>query len=332
MPDAAASRKPRRFWLFAPYVLVLIAFALWSAYWFYARGQVLQALDNARKPQSGYTLSYDRGRVGGYPFRFETELTNPRLSERSGWALAAPSLQVISAAYNPTHAVIVAPRGVTLTRPNKGPVEITGKVLRASVADLQDRPRISVEARDITLVPVNGGTPMPFGAAKVFELHLRPTAGDLTRLFFGLEGAIPTPGTLMARATDGATNLNLEGDLTHSAALKGSNWPALLTSWSAAGGEMRLVRAEAQVGQAVMSAANSTLSADESGRLRGKLDLRLRQGPDAVMALGATGVLPSETAAVGAGLVGNEAHFVLHFRGGDTFVGPLPIGRAPKLY
>jgi hypothetical protein len=51
-----------------------------------------------------------------------------------------------------------------------------------------------------------------------------------------------------------------------------------------------------------------------------------------MMAMGAAGVLPPDTAAVGAELAPREAKVTLRFTGGETQVGPLPIGRAPKLY
>ena len=55
------------------------------------------------------------------------------------------------------------------------------------------------------------------------------------------------------------------------------------------------------------------------------------------MALGAVGVLPQETAAVAAGLTGVEPagkplEATLTFRGGQTWIGPLPLGPAPRVY
>lgn len=332
MPDAPARRKPRRLWLFAPYVLVLLLFAGWSAYWFYARNQVVRSLEAAAQPGRGYTFAYGARHVGGYPFRFEITLDQPRVTEATGWGLSAPSLEFVASSFNPTHVVVVAPQGVTLTRPGKGAVDISGKVLRASFNTRSERPRLSVEGRDLVISAQTGATPMPYAALDSFQLHIRPEPDGQSRFFFGLGGALPTPNTLMARVTDGKTDLRIEALLSKSAALQGHSWSQVLQSWRQAGGDMRLVRAEAQVGKAVVSAADSRLAVDADGRLQGRLDLRLRQGSAGMMALGATGVLPPETAAVGAGLAGEQAHIVLHFRNGEVMVGPLPIGHAPKLY
>jgi hypothetical protein len=332
MPDLDAPRKPRRAWLIAPFVLVLIGFAALSAWWFYMRGQIESGLDQLAQGGKGYAVAFHSRSIGGYPFRFEVTLDQPRLSEPSGWGLAAPRLDLVSSVFDPNHAVVVAPKGVVLSRPGKGSVAIDGPVLRASAGGLTSRPRFDIEARGVTIRPVDGGQPMPFASADVFELHLRPEAGDTDRLFFGLQGAMPTPGGLMTRVTDGKSNLQLEAVLSQAHALTGRDWPSLLRNWQAAGGEMKVTRSQAQVGQAVLSADGSTLGLDTEGRLHGKLDLRLQDGPSAMMALGAAGVLPPETAAVGAGLAPRQAKFALRFRDGQTLVGPLPIGKAPRLY
>lgn len=332
MPDATKPRKPNRFWLFAPYGLVLIALAGWSAYWLSMRGRIEAALSEAAKPGPRQALSFSSHSIGGFPFRFEVTLREARFSEASGWAVAAPRLDVEVAAYDLNHLVIVAPQGLTLTRPNKGAVAVAGEALRASVAGLNNQPRVSIEATKLTVNPVAGGEPLPFGAADKFEAHLRPEAGDKSRFYLGLTNATATPNTPFARLSDGKTNLKLEAELSHASALKGGSWPAVLQSWSAAGGDMVIARADASVGGVTLSTEKSGLAVDADGRLRGKLDLRLSEGSTGMMALGATGVLPPETAAVGAGLAGSGAHFTLKFKNGETLVGPLPIGKAPRIY
>jgi hypothetical protein len=332
MPDPDAPRKPRRAWLIAPFVLVLIGFAALTGWWFYMRGQIEAGLDQLAEGGKGYSARYQGRHVGGYPFRFELTLDQATVSEPSGWGLAAPTLEVVASVFDPSHAVAVAPKGVVLSRPGKGTVAIDGQVLRASAGGFGKRPRFDVEARGITIRPLADSQPMPFASADLFEVHLRPEAEDVDRLFVILQGAMPTPGSLMNRVTDGKSNLQLEASLMQAHALRGRDWPSVLRNWQAAGGEMRIVRSQASVGTAMLSADGSTLGLDAEGRLHGKLDLRLTDGPAAMMALGATGVLPQETAAVGAGLAPRAAKFSLRFRDGQTMVGPIPIGKAPRPY
>ena len=61
-----------------PFVGVLILLAVYTAYWMYAQGQIRQSvlawIDMQR--MSGYEITHDPVRVGGYPFRFEVRLTS----------------------------------------------------------------------------------------------------------------------------------------------------------------------------------------------------------------------------------------------------------------
>lgn len=332
MPDRDSPRKPRRRWLVLPYAVVAIGVVAWSAYWFYAKGRIAAELDAMAGGRGAASVSYSSRSIGGYPFRFLVTFNDLRASEPSGWGLAAPVLEVEAAAYDLSHVVLVAPRGLTITRPGKGAVDVAGEALRASIGGFSTRLRFSIEATKLRLSPRPGAEPFPFSSAERFEVHLRPEANDRARLFFGITGGLPTAGSQLSRVTDGKTTLRLEAELTQAQALRGRDWPSLVRRWAQAGGQMTVARAEANVGQLVLSSENSTLSVEDDGRLRGKLDLRLSQGAAGMMALGAAGVLPDETAAVGAGLAGSGPHFALRFKGGDTLVGPLPIGKAPRVY
>lgn len=332
MPEPEAPRKPRRRWVLLPYVLVLLLAAAWSVNWFITKDRILKTLEAAKAPANGHQLAFKSASLSGFPFRYNLVLTDPGFSETSGWGVSAPKLEVEASAFNPRHLVAVAPQGLTLTRPEKGAVQITGEALRASVAGLPSRPRISIEGVKVRIAPLAGGKPLPFAALDKFELHVRPEDGDKGRVYLALTNAAPAPDSLLARAADGLAAVKLQAVVSSLSQMHGADLPQLLRRWTAAGGELTLVGAEAQVGKAVLSAKESSLALDADGRLRGKLDLSLRQGSAGMLALGATGVLPEETAAVGAGLAGESAHVVLHFKEGRTLIGPLPIGRAPKVY
>src|SRR5436190_9071746 len=192
MPDPDAPRKPRRAWLIAPFVLVLLAFAVLTGWWFYMRGQIEAGLDRLAVGGRGYIARYQGRHVGGYPFRFELTLDQPTVSEPSGWGLAAPTIEVVASVFDPGHAVAIAPKGVVLSRPGKGTVAIDGQVLRASAGGFNKRPRFDIEARGITIRTLPESEPMPFASADLFEIHLRPEAGDIDHLFVLLPGPLPT--------------------------------------------------------------------------------------------------------------------------------------------
>ena len=95
MPEPRAPsqpKKPRRFWLFAPYVLVLIALAAWSGFWWVEKLKLQRTVTEQAAALSiqGYTASFTHLTVTGWPFRMKLSLSDVRLGESSGWALASP--------------------------------------------------------------------------------------------------------------------------------------------------------------------------------------------------------------------------------------------------
>lgn len=337
MPDAVPPRKPRYRWLVIPYLLVFLLAIAWCVAWFYGRSRVEAAMDAAQEADlaRGYTLTWGSRLVGGFPFRYEVKLTDVRFAERSGWGMSAPKLEAVAAAYAPTRLVAVASEGVVVTRPMKGPLTVRGDVLRASFGGFPNQPRVSVEGVKLTFTPQAGDEPPAFAAAERFELHLRPQPADHAQMVFRIEEATPSPNTLLANLANGkASALRLEADLDKASALRGPDWPSALRRWSAAGGLINVRRGEAAVGDGLVRAEPTALMLDSAGRLQGPLTLSVSSGPMAILALGATGVLPPETASVAAGLTGAtpSARVPLTFRDGQTWLGPLPIGRAPNLY
>src|SRR5258708_33002303 len=72
MSDFVLSTRRRRLWpVFIMPILVLVAAAAWSAFWFYAASQVDQTVDAWRAREAGSGRVYDRAhRPGaGVPFR-----------------------------------------------------------------------------------------------------------------------------------------------------------------------------------------------------------------------------------------------------------------------
>src|SRR5690606_28959594 len=128
--DLPPPRKPRRLGLYIPFILLLLAVAAWTVFWFWARGEAATRMDAAAADlrTAGYEISWkDRG-VGGYPFRLNMTLTEARIREPSGWGLEAPMLEAHAFMHAPAHWIIAAPQGLTFVRPLGGPVAVSGEV------------------------------------------------------------------------------------------------------------------------------------------------------------------------------------------------------------
>jgi len=101
---------------------------------------------------------------------------------------------------------------------------------------------------------------------------------------------------------------------------------------------MTVRQAGVTAGEALIGCNAGTLSVGADGRLRGALDVTLRQAPRALGAMGESGVLPRETADAAAAVAraregaDHAARATLDFQAGRTTLGPVSIGPAPKVY
>lgn len=341
MPNSATPRKPRRLGLVAPFVVLGLALTAWTGWWLYLRGEVLARMDAAAAEMKaqGYTLTWAKRSIGGYPFRISITLEDAQIAEPSGYGLSAPVLKIESAAYTINPIGLAAPQGAVIRRPGNKAFAVKGKVLRASVSHLERTPpRIAVQGVDLEFSAVEGAQPPSFGAMKIFEARVTPTDGDKADVFVRLDRATPANNALLSRVANGApATIGFEGTINGASFLRGRGWSQVLQAWSAAKGSLAVRQGGIMAGEAVLSLQPSTLSIDSSGQLAGDLALSLSRASQGVMALGAVGVLPQETAAVASGLTGVEPagkplEATLTFRGGQTWIGPLPLGPAPRVY
>ncbi len=342
LPDPTPARKPNRWGLYAPFLLLLVAAVAWSAVWVWTRGQVERRMDTAAEAwaRAGYRLAWKDRAIGGYPFRLDVTLTEVSLSEPSGWALRAPRVEAEAYAYAPTQWLIAATRGLTFVRPLGGPVNVTGDLIRASLSHPQARPpSLSFEGVKLAFQPQAGALPFALAAASRVEFHLRAGPDDEGGVFATMAGGKATPSGLFARvAGDKPITFEWNSTLSKMSAFSGSDWTDAVRRWSAAGGRMTVRKAGVVAGDAQIAVNSGTLAAGTDGRLSGALDVTLRQAPRALSAMGEIGIMTAETAQA-AGLVvaarqgqGDLARANLVFQAGQTTLGPVALGPAPRAY
>jgi hypothetical protein len=342
MPDPAPRGKHTRLGLYLPFVLLLVAIAGWSAYWVWARGELSRRLDAAQADlaQQGYQLAWKDRTIGGYPFRLDVTLSDVRAHEPSGWALTAPRLEAEAQAFAPGSWLIAAPVGLTFIRPEGGPVAVSGRLVRASLTHLTSRPpSLSFEGVDLTFQPAPGARPFALTAASRVEFHLRAGPDDQGGVFATVEGGQARLSGLFARVAEGKPiAITWNSTLSKMSAFSGSNWPDAVRHWTDAGGQMTVRDASVIAGEALVKANSGTLSVGSDGRVRGVLDLALRQAPKGLAAMAQEGVIAPESAQAAATVAeagqgaGDLAHGALHFEAGRTTFGPVSLGPAPKVY
>jgi hypothetical protein len=328
MPDPSAPPqpkrprdRPRRFWLFAPYVLLLIAILAWTGYWWAASGRLQRKVtDQAKALQmQGYVAQWSSMKVDGYPFRLRLTVIGPKLADSAGWGLSATRLQAQAMAYAPDSWVLAAPEGLIFSRPGKGDVSVSGKSIRASVAALGSaQPRLAFEGDKLSLAPAQGATPPAFATIDRLELDLQPGPDDQAAFYVKLDGGVVRPEAGIARLASGKPfSLMWDVRLTRRSALRGSNWPGALQAWRNAGGSMSVAGAALGIGGLNLKGQGGPLGVDPDGRLKGELPLKLdpsQVSNSALMqALGLLGPVP------------------LRFQDGRASIGPIPVGASLKI-
>ncbi len=341
MPDPAPPGKHRRLGLYVPFGLLLLLIAGWSAYWGWARGELSRRLDaaQARLSEAGYQVSWKDRHIGGYPYRLDVTLSDFHAREPGGWALAAPKLEAQAQAFAPGSWLVAAPLGLTFTRPEGGPVTVTGRLVRASLTHLTSRPpSFSFEGVDLQFRPDPGAKPFGLTAASRVEFHLRAGPDDQGGVFALVEGGQARLSGLFARVANGQPiGITWNSTLSKMSAFSGRDWADAVRRWTEAGGQMTVRDAGVTAGEALVKVNSGTLGVSREGRVAGTLDLSLRQAPKSLSAMADEGVIAPDSAQAAAtvaeaGQSGDLAHGALHFEAGRTTFGPVALGPAPKVY
>ncbi len=342
LPDPPPPRKPSRLGLYAPFALLLVAIVGWSGFWLWARGQAVRRMDAAVADlkQAGYTLAWKDRTLGGYPFRMDVTLNEFSAREPSGWAIEAPRLESEAFMHALGHWLIAAPQGLTFVRPVGGPVAVKGDLIRASLTHLDKRPpSFSLEGVKLTFEPQAGADPFALSAADRVEFHLRAGPDDEGGVFAEVRNGKAQFSGLFARiAGDRPVTMTWNSTLSKMSSFQGRTWPDAVRHWAAAGGQMTVRSAGITAGDAVIGVRAGKLSVGSDGRLAGGLDVTLRHAPRALGILGEAGVIPQPNAEAAVAVAqarqggGDVAQARLTFQAGQTTLGPVAIGPAPKIY
>jgi hypothetical protein len=341
VPDPAPPRKPRRLGLYLPFVIALVGVAIWSGVWVWTRGKLEEGLETQaeRLRAAGYELSWSEAKYSGYPFRQDIILTEARIRDQSGWALATPRLEAEANMLSPGRWMLATPEGLTFTRPRGGPVSVKGKLLRASLRSLDKTPpAFSFEGVALAFEPDAGAQPFALAKAERVEFHLRPGPDDEGGVFLKVEKGLASPASLLGRVSDGKpVALAWNSTLSRMSDFHGETWAEAVRRWSGAGGQIDLREAGVTAGDAALRLQPGKLTVGADGRLRGSLDITLSQAPMALDALGASGAVPPAAADAARAVAaareeGPAVRARLTFEAGRTTFGPVAIAPAPKIY
>src|SRR5438128_1148675 len=126
LPSSTSPRRPpNRFWLYAPFVLLMVVALAWGIAWqvlvrrgFAAMDQRLEGLREA-----GWQIDWSRRTASGWPFRFEVDFHDLKLIGPLGRGVSSPLVRSEAYVYDLRKWIAFAPGEITLQRPD-GPVRL----------------------------------------------------------------------------------------------------------------------------------------------------------------------------------------------------------------
>ena len=282
-------------------VLLLVAAAAWSGFWFYAASQVEVKADawRAQEARSGRVYDCARRTVAGFPFRLEVRCDGASVSLVSQTAAQAAAqtpvtaklseILIVAQVYDPKLLIaeFSAPATVFDSQGTSSMVVNWSKA-RSSVVGLPAIPqRASIVFDDASVDRVNASVQVPLARAKHVELHGRLAEGTalehpVIETVLRVEaGSVQDVHPLLAQPFDAQLRAMLSGlkDLAP------KPWPERFRELQAAGGHVEIVQSRIQQGDLIAVAAG-TLGLSVQGNLDGELQMTVAGLDKVIAALG----------------------------------------------
>jgi len=318
---------------------VLAASGIWGAYWFVGA----TALERAARDwlaSAAPRVQAAGADVAGFPNRFDLTLTDLRVGEAGSVVWQAVFLQLFALSYKPWHLIAAFPPEQRVTLPDGTVLIVTADKLQAS---LVVTPSTAV-ALDRIVVAGNGlglraeDRPGMTLDALRFATRRDATRTDTHEIGLEVNGLRPDQGLLAAPPDrplpPGDVTMRLDALIGFSAPLDrfaGETQPMPIL--------IDLKEARAVWGDIVIEATGRIVP-DAAGLAEGQIDIGLSGWDSAIALAVATGALRPEIAPTWAELARRLAEasptsgrieLPLVFADGRMRLGPLPLGRAPRL-
>jgi len=294
------SRRRSRWPLFLMPILLLIAAAAWSAFWFFAVSQAEVKADawRAQEAKSGRSYTCAKQSIGGYPFRLEMRCDGARvtLTSQTADAAAIPvtinlgEILAVAQIYDPKLLIAEfhAPATISET-PNAPAMQVNWTTARASVVGLPAIPqRASIVFDDVAIDRTNNSAvQVPVARAKHVELHGRLAEGSTLKdpvietVLQIHAGSVQDVHPVLARPFAADIHAKLSG--LKDVAPK--PWPQRLRELQANGGHVEIVQSRIQQDDLVAVAAG-TLELNSQGQITGELQMTVTGIEKIIPALG----------------------------------------------
>jgi hypothetical protein len=280
----APRRRPLWRLFFMP-VLLVVAAAAWSAFWFYAASEVGVRADAwaAREAKSGRVYACGKRSVAGFPFRLEVRcddasvaLVSQTAGGQARFTARLGEIMVIAQVYQPNLLIAEFKAPATLSDGGQPPsMKVNWSVGQSSVVGLPDNPqRASIVFDNPSIDRINVPVATPLARAGRVELHGRLADGSaknnpvIDAAFKISGGSVQEVHPVLSATFDADVETRLTGLKDFSP----KPWPERFRELQAAGGHVEIVRSRIAQGDLV-SVAAGTLRLNEQGHIDGELQM-----------------------------------------------------------
>lgn len=318
--------------------LVLLVGAIYSAYWLVGANAVeTKSVDGiAQARAEGWGVEYGTLETIGFPSRFDTTIDNVVISAPDArWTWQAPFLQVFALSYQPNKIIAAFPKTQTL-RVDDQTLRISSDDLRVSAGV---RPNSDLSLDTITAEAEAAKIASDLGWATAFQTALfaiRATP-DVEQSYdaYAQITDLTVPPELRVQLNDAAVLPNIIDVITIDSRLdldqtldRHSNRPAVQS--------ITLEHAEILWGTRSIT-AEGTVEIDAAGIPTGRIALMTKDWDAMIGLLVSADLIKSGVANTLGTMAGNLANsdgvleLPLTFSNGFMSLGPIPLGRAPRL-
>jgi len=302
MSDMTIAPRRRPLWrLFIMPILLLIAAAAWSAFWFFAASQVDVRADawRAQEAKSGRVYDCAKRSVAGFPFRLEVRCDGASVTLLSQTAARAATqapitaqlgeILVVAQVYDPKLLIAEFTAPATISdRGQQTSMIVNWNKAHSSVVGLPAVPqRASITFDDASINRVDGPVQAPVAGAKHVELHGRLAEGSaldrpvIETVLRIAGGSVQGLHPLLVQPFDADVRTLLSGLKDFSP----KPWPERFREIQAAGGHVEIVQSRIAQGDLIAVAAG-TLGLTADGRLDGELQMTVAGIEKVIPALG----------------------------------------------
>jgi len=322
---------------------ILVAACLYAGYWFVGARTVSGAMESwfEDRQTDGWVAEYADLSTRGFPSRFDTTLTDVTLADpATGLAYSAPFLQIFALSYQPNHIITVWPSEQSLASP-LDTANITSEDMRASFK-FQSGTSLAVETVNFEAKGLSVQTSTGTTAIGALQLAVRdkPTAVN-TYDFYATSKEVTLDASLR-RLLDPADLLpNKLGDMTvDMTASFDAPWDRFaIEDKRPQPQQIGIKLIDASWGDITLKATGD-LDIAADGTPAGDVTVKVENWQKLLGLAESAGVLPGRMRPLAESMLGavaglsgnpNTIDAPLTFKNGYFSLGPLPLGRAPKI-